>query len=152
MRNTKRPFLFAFLLTCAFCGPSFGQQRVFNWLPANDERVRLDPANYHTGRTYHPSANGGNIHVDIKADVAAIRTRVIRPPGMIVGRIQPHALIIGGEPIENSLLAKRRPAERAGQQKSEKERPFGVSHGNPIGTRWRFTCKVSTARCPLAVS
>ena len=68
MRNTKRPFLFAFLLTCAFCGPSFGQQRVFNWLPANDERVRLDPANYHTGRTYHPSANGGNIHVDIKAE------------------------------------------------------------------------------------
>jgi hypothetical protein len=67
MRNTKVPFLFALLLICAFSGPSFGQQRVFNWLPASDESVRLDPANYHTGRTYHPGANGGNIHVDIKA-------------------------------------------------------------------------------------
>ena len=68
MRNTKMPFLFAFSLILSFSGPSFGQQRVFNWLPANDESVRLDPANYHTGRTYHPGANGGNIHVDIKAE------------------------------------------------------------------------------------
>ncbi len=62
------PFLIAVLLMGAFAGPSFGQQRVFNWLPANDESVRLDPANYHTGRTYHPGANGGNNHVDIKAE------------------------------------------------------------------------------------
>ena len=68
MRNTKMPFLFAFLLVGALSGPSFGQQRVFNCLPANDESVRLDPANYHTGRTYHPGTNGGNIHVDIKAE------------------------------------------------------------------------------------
>ena len=67
MRNTKIPFLFALLLICGFSGPSFGQQRVFDWLPANDESVRLDPANYHSGRTYHPGANGGNIHVVIKA-------------------------------------------------------------------------------------
>jgi hypothetical protein len=41
---------------------------VFNWLPANDESVRLDPANYHTARTYRPNAPGANNHVDIKAE------------------------------------------------------------------------------------
>jgi hypothetical protein len=69
MRSTKMPFLFAILLTCAFSGPSFGQQqRVFNWLPGNDESVRLDPANYHAGLTYHPAGDGGNIQVDIKSE------------------------------------------------------------------------------------
>jgi hypothetical protein len=69
MRNTKMPFLFAVLLICASAAPSFGQQqRVFNWLPANDESVRLDPANYHTGRTYRPNSPGANNHVDIKAE------------------------------------------------------------------------------------
>ena len=68
MRNTKLPFISAILLMAAFSGPSFGQDRVFNWLPANDESVRLDPANYHTGRTYRPNAPGANNHVDIKAE------------------------------------------------------------------------------------
>jgi hypothetical protein len=54
------------LLTLISAGPAFGQQKVFDWLPANDESVRLDPANYHVGRTYHPGPNGGNIHVDIE--------------------------------------------------------------------------------------
>ncbi len=62
------PFLVAILLMGAFAGQSFGQQRVFNWLPANDESVRLDPANYHTGRTYHPNSPGASNHVDIKAE------------------------------------------------------------------------------------
>jgi hypothetical protein len=57
--------LFVFL-TC--CQPSFGQGRVFDWVPANDETVRLDPANFHTGRTYHPAVAGANNHVDIKAN------------------------------------------------------------------------------------
>src|SRR5438445_5475060 len=62
-------FLFASLLLCAFSLPSFGQQqRVFCWLPGNDESVRLDPANYHAGLTYHPAGNGGNIQVDIKSE------------------------------------------------------------------------------------
>ncbi len=61
------PLLFAFLLMCAFSGPSYGQQRVFNWQPGNDESVRLDPANYHAGLTYHPAGDGGNIQVDIKS-------------------------------------------------------------------------------------
>jgi hypothetical protein len=68
MRNSKIPFLFGFLLLCAFSGPSFAQQRVFGWQPGNDESVRLDPANYHAGLTYHPAGNGGNIQVDIKSE------------------------------------------------------------------------------------
>jgi hypothetical protein len=68
MKNAKMPFLFAVLLLGAFAGPSFAQQRIFNWQPGNDESVRLDPANYHAGLTYHPGGNGGNIQVDIKAE------------------------------------------------------------------------------------
>src|SRR5208283_2753585 len=69
MKITKLASLLGILWLSAFSGPCFGQQpMVFNWLPANDESVRLDPANYHTGRTYHPGPNGGNIHVDIKAE------------------------------------------------------------------------------------
>ena len=65
------PFLFAFLLTCALSAPSFGQQpdRVFNWQPGNQEDVRLDPANYHAGQTYHASGDGGNMQVDIKSEL-----------------------------------------------------------------------------------
>lgn len=71
MRNTKTPFLLSFLLICAFAGPSFGQQpeRVFNWQPGNQEDVRLDPANYHAGQTYHASGDGGNMQVDIKSEL-----------------------------------------------------------------------------------
>jgi len=48
--------------------PVKAQDRVFNWLPANDESVRLDPANFHTGRTYHPNSPGENNHLDIRAE------------------------------------------------------------------------------------
>jgi len=70
MRNTKMPFLFVFLMICAFAAPSFAQQpeRVFNWQPGNQEDVRLDPANYHAGQTYHASGDGGNMQVDIKSE------------------------------------------------------------------------------------
>jgi hypothetical protein len=69
MRNTKAPCLFVFLLICAFSAPSFAQQpeRVFNWQLGNQEDVRLDPANYHAGQTYHASGDGGNMQVDIKS-------------------------------------------------------------------------------------
>lgn len=56
------------MLTLTWAGPAAGQQKVFDWLPANDESVRLDPANYHTGRTYRPGPQGGNIHVAIQAE------------------------------------------------------------------------------------
>ena len=70
MRNTKIAFLFAFLLMCALSAQSFGRQpdRVFNWQPGNQEDVRLDPAIYHAGQTYHASGDGGNMQVDIKSE------------------------------------------------------------------------------------
>jgi len=67
MKNLGIAGILAFVLASALAAPSFGQQRVFNWTPGNEESVRLDPANYHAGQTYHPGSNGGNIHVDIKA-------------------------------------------------------------------------------------
>jgi hypothetical protein len=67
MKIQKTQFLFGAFALCLFAGTSFAQDRVFNWLPANDETVRLDPANYHTGRTYHSNAVGQNNHVDIKS-------------------------------------------------------------------------------------
>jgi len=71
MRNTKTVLLLAVLLTYAFAAPSFGQvpERVFNWLPGNQEDVRLDPANYHAGQTYHAGGDGGNMQVDIKSEL-----------------------------------------------------------------------------------
>jgi hypothetical protein len=67
MRTIKVPGLIALLLAGTCCGTAAAQDRVFNWLPANQENVRLDPANYHTARTYHPSSPGATNHVDIKA-------------------------------------------------------------------------------------
>ena len=68
MKTSTILVILAFSMICAVSVPSFGQQRVFKWLPANDESVRLDPANYHSARTYNPGPNGGNMHVDIKAE------------------------------------------------------------------------------------
>jgi hypothetical protein len=64
MKST--PF-FPLLVALAFAGTASAQQKAFEWQPANDEAVRLDPANYHTGRTYRPGPQGGNIHVDIES-------------------------------------------------------------------------------------
>jgi hypothetical protein len=63
----KTASTFALVLGLVAAAPAFGQGKVFDWLPANDEAVRMDPANYHTGRTYQPRPQGGNIHVDIQA-------------------------------------------------------------------------------------
>ncbi len=64
---TMKPILaFAFLGALTFAGMASAQQKTFEWQPANDESVRLDPANYHTGRTYRPAPQGGNLHVDIE--------------------------------------------------------------------------------------
>src|SRR5690349_19285803 len=65
---TMKPILvFAILGTLALAGAASAQDKVFEWQPANDESVRLDPANYHTGRTYRPAPQGGNLHVEIVA-------------------------------------------------------------------------------------
>ncbi len=60
----KSTLAFALLGTLIFAGTA-SAQKTFEWQPANDESVRLDPANYHTGRTY--GSLGGGIHVDIEA-------------------------------------------------------------------------------------
>lgn len=67
MRNLALAVAFALLALCSCPGRASGQDRIFNWLPANSESVRLDPANYHTGRTYRPGPEGGSNHVGIKA-------------------------------------------------------------------------------------
>jgi hypothetical protein len=73
MKNTKVPALLATLAMILFAAAAFAQQsRVFNWLPANDESVRLDPAYYHTGHTFHPGPGGGKNHVEIKAQLPVI--------------------------------------------------------------------------------
>jgi len=55
-------------LLCALAASTFAQDnRVFNWTPANSENVLLEPASYHTGRTYHPAAGGGNMHIGIQS-------------------------------------------------------------------------------------
>lgn len=51
------------------CATSTAQQpKVFDWRPANDETVRMDPANYYTAQAYRPAMSGGNIHLDITAE------------------------------------------------------------------------------------
>ena len=51
------------VFVCA--SPTFAQQKVFEWQHGTEESVRLDPANYHGGKSYGPQ--GGTIHVDIDA-------------------------------------------------------------------------------------
>jgi len=65
------PGVLAIFLTCAFSSLSLAQvpPRVFDWVPSHDESVRLDPANYHTGETYHVGVYGAKNHVDIKAQI-----------------------------------------------------------------------------------
>lgn len=67
MKNIAIESLFALLLLCGFCASLSAQNKLFDWLPANDESVRLDPGNYHTARTYRPGPQGGNIHVEIRS-------------------------------------------------------------------------------------
>ena len=70
-KTLKKQGLFAVLL--AF-GLSMGaartwgaQESTFDWLPANDETLRLDPADYHAGRVFKPGDQAGNVHLDIEA-------------------------------------------------------------------------------------
>ena len=59
--------IFAALL-CLCVALAFAQDnRVFDWTPANNETINMEPASLHAGRTYHPAAGGGNMHVQIEA-------------------------------------------------------------------------------------
>ena len=55
------------LLTCTLVVPSFGQQKTYNWVPGNDETVRLDPGFYHASPPYQPGHGARSMHVDIDA-------------------------------------------------------------------------------------
>ncbi len=57
----------ALLLCAASCLAQEGDEKVFEWVPASQEAVQLDPSFYHTGRVYRPGSQGGNLHVDIEA-------------------------------------------------------------------------------------
>jgi len=62
-----RNFAIFTALFCALAALSFGQDRVFNWTPANSETIPLEPASLHAGRVYHPAAGGGNMHIAIES-------------------------------------------------------------------------------------
>ncbi|HLH05772.1 MAG TPA: hypothetical protein VKW78_00895 [Terriglobales bacterium] len=64
---TRRTATYALLLVAVFSTLCFAQDKVFDWVRASDETVRLDPSDFHGGRVYRPGPNGGNMHVDIQA-------------------------------------------------------------------------------------
>lgn len=61
-------YLAAFAFLLALLSPASAQDKVFAWVKANSEAVRLDPGYYHAGRVYRPGPNGGNINVDIESE------------------------------------------------------------------------------------
>jgi hypothetical protein len=61
----KPTLTFVVLGILIFVGTASAQEQ-FEWQKGNYESVRLDPANYHTGKNYE--AVGGTIHVDIEAE------------------------------------------------------------------------------------
>src|ERR1700732_4097196 len=60
-------FSLVFGLSISVAYASRPQESTFDWLPSNDERPRLDPANYHRGCVFNPGDQAGNVHVDIDA-------------------------------------------------------------------------------------
>jgi hypothetical protein len=50
---------------CTLAALTFGQNRVFDWTPANSETIPLEPASLHAGRIYYPAVGGGDMHVQI---------------------------------------------------------------------------------------
>jgi hypothetical protein len=50
---------------CTFAALTFGQNRVVDWTPANNETILLEAASLHAGRIYRPAVGGGDMHVQI---------------------------------------------------------------------------------------
>lgn len=63
----KATRVFVLFFSCALAGPAFGQQKVFQWTPANSESVRLDPANYYSGFVFAANPYGGSIQIGIES-------------------------------------------------------------------------------------
>jgi hypothetical protein len=65
----KTTNLFILLLVGALATAAFGQpQKTYNWVPGNDETVRLDPGYYHTGLVYEAGWAGKKVQVDVNAE------------------------------------------------------------------------------------
>jgi hypothetical protein len=64
----KRYLCRSFFLLSLISSACLAQDKVFDWVRANDEVIRLDPSDFRGGRIYHPGPNGGNMHVDIQAN------------------------------------------------------------------------------------
>jgi hypothetical protein len=63
-----KAFVCRSILVLALLSPAcFGQDKIFDWVRANDEVVQLDPSDFRGARVYHPGPSGGNMHVDIQA-------------------------------------------------------------------------------------
>jgi hypothetical protein len=64
----KQLSVFVVIVTCTLAASAQnGDNRVFDWTPANSETIPMEPASLHAGRTYHPQAGGGNLHVGIES-------------------------------------------------------------------------------------
>ena len=50
---------------CTLATLTLGQNRAFDWTPANSETIPLEPASLHAGRIYYPAVGGGDMHVQI---------------------------------------------------------------------------------------
>ena len=50
---------------CTLATLTFGQDRAFDWTPADSETIPLEPAGLHAGRAYYPAVGGGDMHVRI---------------------------------------------------------------------------------------
>lgn len=62
--------LLAVALASGFAMCAFGraaQEPTFDWQAMNDQSVRLDPSDYHTGQVFKSSDRVGNVHIDIEA-------------------------------------------------------------------------------------
>jgi hypothetical protein len=57
----------ALLFTCVLAVPAFGQQKTYDWIPGNDQTVRLDPGYYYADQVYKPAPGTRSVHVDIEA-------------------------------------------------------------------------------------
>lgn len=64
----KHLSVFVVVFVCTFAATASAQDnRIFDWTPANSETIPMEPASLHAGRTYHPEAGGGNLHVGIES-------------------------------------------------------------------------------------
>jgi hypothetical protein len=61
----KASYILAVLFICVLCMPVFGQQKTYDWVPGNDETVRLDPGYYYTGAVHQSGWGTRTFHADI---------------------------------------------------------------------------------------